>query len=495
MNERKDNDRQEADVRQATRRAFLGRTGLGLGSIALGSLLSRDGYARTAPGLGLAGTGDEGGTGLGISHYRPRAKKVLYLFMAGAPSQLDLFDPKPTLDRLDGTDAPEELWKKERFAFIKGVPKLLRSPFQFSQQGRSGAWLSELLPHLGRVVDKVSFVRSLHTDHFNHGPAQIFMNCGHQIVGRPSLGSWLMYGLGTENEDLPGFVVLVSGKIDPGAGSACWSSGFLPTQHQGVEFRTKGDPVPCVSNPDGVTAATRARALSTLTELNRQRRDAVGDPEIDTRISAYELAFRMQTSVPELAELSSEPESVREAYGVELGKPSFANNCLLARRMLERGVRFVQLYHRGWDHHGTDNSDDLEHGLPKMCEQTDRATAALLEDLEQRGLLDETLVVWGGEFGRTPMFEGRKTTHLGRDHHPRAFTMWFAGAGIRPGLTLGATDDLGYHVTEDPVHVHDLHATVLHLLGIDHEKLTYRHQGRDFRLTDVHGEVFEKLLT
>ena len=469
-------------LRQSTRRHFLGQAGVGLGSIALSSLLARETSGAPA---GAAPSGP---------HFPPRVKNVIYLFMAGAPSQLDLFDPKPALDRYHDTAAPKELLAGERFAFIKGVPNLLASPYKFAKFGQSGADLSTLLPNLSRHVDDIAFVRSCYTDHFNHGPAQIFMNSGYQIVGRPSLGSWLMYGLGSANRDLPGFVVLVSGKIDPGAGASCWGSGFLPTVHQGVEFRTKGEPVPCVANPPGVSPSTRERSIQTLGELNKMRLAAVGDPEIDARIDAYEMGFRMQTSVPELADISSEPASVLQRYGVKPGQRSFANNCLLARRMIERGVRFVQLYHRGWDHHGSNASDDLMHSLPKMCRQTDQATAALLEDLRQRGLLDETLVVWGGEFGRTPMYEVRDVKFLGRDHHPRAFTMWFAGGGIRPGVTMGATDELGYHVTEDPVHVHDLHATILHLLGIDHTRLTYRHQGRDFRLTDVHGSLVNGIL-
>jgi hypothetical protein len=479
------------DLREITRRHFFRQGACGVGTIALGSLLNESftlSEGREARVEGLAQDAR-------ATHYAPRAKSVIYLFMAGAPSQIDLFDPKPKLNEHHDKPIPEEFLKGQRFAFIKGQPKLLGSPYPFQRHGQSGAAVSNLLPHTAAIADDLAFVRSMHTNHFNHAPAQIFMNTGHTVVGRPSMGSWATYGLGSENRDLPGFVVLVSGKIDPGAGSSCWSSGFLPTTHQGVEFRSKGDPVPCVSNPEGVDGAARGRSIELLRDLNRRHLDQVGDREIATRIAAYEMAYRMQTSVPELMDLSKEPRAVHEAYGTEPGKASFANNCLLARRLVERGVRFVQLYHRGWDHHGTDTSDDLMHGLPTMCRQTDRPAAALVLDLKRRGLLDSTIVMWGGEFGRTPMNEGRADgKFLGRDHHPRAFTMWLAGGGVRPGVTVGATDELGYNIAEDPVHVHDLHATVLHLLGIEHTRLTYRFQGRDYRLTDVHGNVVTKLL-
>jgi len=455
-----------------TRRAILAQ--MGLGPIALHSLLAGD--RRQGP------------------HFTPRAKRVIWLSMDGAPSQLDLFEPKPALQRLDGKPVPQELIAGQRFAFLKGTPSLLATPYAFAQRGQCGAPVSELLPHLALIVDKIAFVKSMHTEQFNHGPAQVFMNTGHAVVGRPSCGSWVHYGLGSEGHDLPGFVVLVSGKIDPGAGSSLWSSGFLPSTHAGVELRTKGEPVPCVRDPEGVDRKARARTIELVNGLNRRRLLALGDPEIASRIDAYELAFRMQASVPELVDVQSEPAEVHALYGTEPGKNSFANNCLLARRLVERGVRFVQLHHRGWDHHGSDASDDLLHGLPNMCRQTDRAATALVLDLERRGLLDETLVVWGGEFGRTPMQEVRDPKFLGRDHHGKAFTIWLAGAGIRQGTTLGATDDLGYHITEHPVHVNDLHATVLHLLGLDHERLTHRFQGRDYRLTDVAGTVVRALL-
>ena len=462
-----------------TRRHFFERAGFGVGGAALSSLLEGESRASGAQYI-----------------TRPaKAKNIIYLFMAGAPSHMDLFDDKPKLRELDGQICPPELLQGERFAFIEGAPTILGSPYTFDRYGQSGTELSELLPHLAEVVDDIAVVKSMHTGQFNHAPAQIFMNTGHQIVGRPSMGSWLTYGLGSENEDLPGFVVLLSGESDPDGGKSCWGSGFLPTIHQGVEFRAQGAPVLYLENPDGVSAESRRASLDTIGQLNAERAKVVGDPEIDTRIASYELAYRMQTSVPELMDISNEPESVHSAYGTEPGQASFANNCLLARRLVERGVRFVQLYHWGWDHHGTSSVDDIATALPALCEQTDRASAALVKDLKERGMLDETLIVWGGEFGRTAMNEGRNNSKfIGRDHHPRAFTMWLAGGGVTPGITVGRTDELGYNIVEDPVDVHDLHATTLHLLGIDHEKLTYRFQGRDFRLTDVYGKVVSKLV-
>jgi uncharacterized protein (DUF1501 family) len=471
---------------ETTRRHFFRQAGFGIGSIALSALLDRELRAQEASLNPMAPK---------RPHFAPRAKNIIYLFMMGAPSQLDLFDEKQKLRQYNDQPVPEEVIKGERFAFIKGVPKLLGSPYEFKRHGQSGATVSNLLPHLSTVVDDLAFVKSVHTNHFNHAPAQVFMNTGHTIVGRPSMGSWLTYGLGSESSDLPGFVVLISGKIDPGAGSACWSSGFLPTTYQGVEFRSKGDPVLCVSNPDGVDREVRGHTVDTLRALNQRHLEQTGDPEIATRIAAYEMAFRMQSSVPELVDVTREPKWVHDMYGTEPGKNSFANNCLLARRLVERGTRFVQLYHRGWDHHGTSHADDIPHGLPELCKQTDQAAVALVKDLKARGMLDDTLVIWGGEFGRTPMNESRgEGKFMGRDHHPRAFTMWMAGGGIKPGVTIGATDELGYTIAEDPVHVHDLHATALHLMGIDHLRLTTKFQGREYRLTDVHGNVVSKLL-
>jgi hypothetical protein len=481
----KDTKRTDA-LRAITRRHFFREAGFGVGTAALASLLQRDLFAAEVA---------KGATGLGLPHFPARAKNVIYLFMAGAPSQVDLLDYKPKLQALNGSSAPDEIVKGERFAFIRGTPKLLGSPYKFSQHGQSGAAVSELLPHTASITDDIAIVRSIHTTQFNHAPAQIFMNTGHQIVGRPSVGSWLTYGLGSESKDLPGFVVLLSGLNQPDGGKSCWGSGFLPTVYQGVEFRSQGDPVLFLRDPEGVGREDRRSSLDVLGDLNRKRLQATGDPEIETRIAAYELAYRMQTSVPELMDIASEPAAVHEMYGTEPGRRSFANNCLLARRLVERGVRFVQLYHRGWDHHGTNGRDDIVHGLPSLCRATDQASAALVKDLKQRGLLDDTLVVWGGEFGRTPMNEERNgSTFLGRDHHPRAFSIWLAGGGIKPGITFGATDELGYNAVEDAIDVQDLHATMLHLLGVDHTRLTYRFQGRDFRLTDVTGNVIHKLL-
>jgi hypothetical protein len=474
-----------------TRRHFFRQAGFGIGSLALASLL--DERLLATGGAGAVQKPD--GSRPPGPHFAPRAKQIIYLFMAGAPSQIDLFDHKPKLQQYDGQPIPEEMVKGERFAFIKGTPRLLASPFSFGRHGQSGAELSTLLPHLASHADDIAIVRSMHTTQFNHAPGQIFMNTGHQIIGRPSLGSWLSYGLGSENADLPAFVVLMSGQNNPDGGKSCWGSGFLPTVHQGVEFRSKGEPVLFSANPDGVTAASRRESIDLVNDLNRLQRADTGDPETDTRIAAYELAYRMQSSVPALTDLSGEPQSVQDMYGTTPGKVSFANNCLLARRLVERGVRFVQLYHRGWDTHGASAGTDIVVRLPGLCMEIDRAIGALLTDLKRKGLLDTTLVVWGGEFGRTPINEARNGSKLlGRDHHPRAFTMWMAGAGVKRGVTIGRTDELGYNVVEDPVDVHDLHATILHLMGFDHEKLTYKFQGRDFRLTDVSGKIVRKLL-
>jgi len=460
-----------------TRRHFLGGATLSLGSLALSSLLVGNARAQ------------------GRLHFAPKAKRVVYLHMAGAPSSLDLFDPKPKLNELDRQPIPESFTKGERFAFIKGTPKLLGSPFQFGRHGQSGAQVSELLPHFARIVDRVAIVRSMHTKEFNHAPAQVFAHTGHARIGRPSFGSWVSYGLGRIQEDLPAFVVLTSGQFQPDGGAALWSNGFLPGEHQGVRFRPGNEGVPFLANPEGVSRELRRRELDALQELQRGRMERCGDPELEARIAQYELAYRMQTSVPDLLELAQESPETLARYGAQPGERSFANHCLLARRMLERGVRFVQLYHWGWDSHGTGESDDLLHSLRRRCEETDRASAALVEDLAARGLLDDTLVIWGGEFGRTPMNEERDgSKFLGRDHHPHCFTIWLAGGGIRPGVTYGATDELGYFIAENPVEVHDLHATLLHLLGLDHERLTYRSEGRDFRLTDVAGRVVTPLL-
>jgi hypothetical protein len=471
-----------------TRRHFFKQTGFGIGAAALTGLLN--------PAVLHGETVDAVNPLAPKSPMFPaKAKSVIYLFMAGAPSQVDLLDPKPTLQKYDGQNVPAELMKGERFAFIKGTPKLLGSPFEFQRCGQSGAEISELLPHLRTVADNIAIIRSVHTTQFNHAPAQIFMNTGFQIIGRPSMGSWMTYGLGSECKDLPGFVVLISGENQPDGGKACWGSGFLPTLYQGVEFRSQGNPVLFLADPEGVSKTSRRESLDLLKQLNEIHLQSNGDPEIVTRIASYEMAYRMQSSVPDLVDISKEPAAVHELYGTAPGKKSFANNCLLARRLVERGVRFVQLYHRGWDNHGTSSHDDIVNRLPSLCQETDRAAAALILDLKQRGLLDSTVVVWGGEFGRTPMNEARNNSKfLGRDHHPRAFTMWMAGGGIRPGITIGKTDELGYNIAEDPVDVHDIHATILNQMGIEHTKLTYRFQGRDFRLTDVAGNVVKKLI-
>ncbi|MBX7131895.1 MAG: DUF1501 domain-containing protein [Fimbriimonadaceae bacterium] len=477
-------------LRRMTRRTFFKEIGYGIGGLALTSMMS-------TPLLAALQQEKKRQDPLAprIPHFAPKAKSVIYLFMAGAPSQIDMFDRKPMLQKYDGQDCPEELLKGERFAFIRGKPRLLGSPYKFEKVGKSGQVVSELLPHFKEIADEVAVVRSLSTSQFNHAPAQLFMNTGFQVPGRPSMGSWLTYGLGSENADLPGFVVLISGVNNPDGGKSCWGSGFLPSVYQGVEFRSKGEPVLFVTDPDGVTREIRRDTLDALRDLNQMQHLAVGDPEIETRIAQYELAYRMQSSVPELMEIAKEPKAIHEMYGTDPGKASFANNCLLARRLVEKGVRFVQLYHRGWDHHGDSEGNDIKHGLPEMCRQIDQPAAALIKDLKQRGLLDETLVIWSGEFGRTPINEGRGGSPFpGRDHHPRAFTIWMAGGGVKAGLSLGQTDELGYNVVEDPVDVHDLHATILHLMGLDHTKVTYRSQGRNFRLTDVFGNVVTKLV-
>ncbi len=469
---------------ERTRRHFFRDCGVGVGKIALASLLAA-GRARGADREAA------GGSALaGMPHHAPRARNVIFLFMAGAPSQLDLFDRKPELERYDGKPVPAEVVKDQRYAFIRPDASLMASRFKFARHEQSGVELSEMLPHLAGVVDEIAVVKSMHTDQFNHAPAQIFLNTGSPLPGRPSMGSWVTYGLGSEAEDLPGFVVLSSGAGLSG-GAALWSSGFLPTSYQGVPFRTKGDPILNVASPAGYDQALQRGSLDVIGGMNRMHAEEVGDPEIRTRIAAYEMAFRMQSSAPELIDLGSESAETLALYGVKAGEPSFAANCLLARRMVERGVRFIQLFHEGWDHHS-----DVAGGLKQQCGVTDQAAAALILDLKRRGLLDETLVVWGGEFGRTPMVESNAALgrSLGRDHHPQAFTMWLAGGGIKRGMTLGATDELGFHVVENPVHVHDLQATILHLLGLDHMRLTFRFQGRDFRLTDVHGEVVEAVV-
>jgi uncharacterized protein (DUF1501 family) len=468
--------------RHLSRRWFFKDCALGLGGMALTSLLNGSRTEASVPPGILQGPK--------LPHFAGRAKSVIYLFMAGAPSQLELFDYKPTLAKYNGQPVPKDVLRGQTYAFIKPDSAIYAPEFKFEQHGQSRQWISEALPHLSKVADDIAVVRSVSTDAFNHAPGQIFMNTGSQQFGRPSFGSWVSYGLGSESQDLPAFVVLNSaGGLSGGAGN--YGAGFLPTVHQGVLFRKGADPVLYLSNPKGMSGNLQRKTLDVIKELNEERLGIVGDPEIATRINSFELAYRMQMSAPELVDLSRESAATLELYGAEPGKASFANNCLLARRMVERGVRFVQLFHEAWDHHS-----DVKGGVKAQAGITDKACAALIQDLKQRGLLDSTLVVWGGEFGRTPQVEGSVELErsLGRDHHPQAFSMWMAGGGVKPGLSLGETDDFGFNVVKDKVHVHDLHATLMHLLGFNHEKLTYRFQGRDFRLTDVFGDVVTPLL-
>ncbi len=469
-----------------TRRHFFEECGVGVGKIALGMLLGES-LGRSAFG---GAAEPENPLAARQPHFPAKAKRVIHLFMAGAPSQLDLFDYKPDLARLEGRPLPPSVIMGQRYAFIRPDAAVLGPRFKFARFGQSGASLSEMLPHLAGVVDDICIIKSAHTDQFNHAPAQIFLNTGFSQPGRPSLGSWVLYGLGSEATDLPAFVVMSTGSGISG-GAANWSSGFLPTVYTGVRLRNQGDPILNISSPPGVDARMQRDSLDLVGALNRRRLQMVGDPEIATRIAAYEMAFRLQTSAPEVMDLRSEGKETLELYGADPDKPSFARACLLARRLIERGVRFVNIYHEGWDAH-----TDVSGNLKTNCGATDQASAALIKDLKRRGLLEDTLVIWGGEFGRTPMVESNRALgrSLGRDHHPQAFTMWMAGGGIKPGITYGATDDLGFHVAANPVHVHDLQATILHLLGFDHEKLTFHHAGRDFRLTDVHGKVVKELV-
>ena len=473
-----------AEARQAvTRRTFLARSAGGLGMAALGSL-----FGGTAQAAGLPG----------MPNHAPKAKRIIYLFQSGAPSQMDLFDPKPAMAGRRGEDLPASIRQGQRLTTMtSGQSKFPVAPsiFKFAQHGNSGAWFSELMPHMSKLADEWTIIRSMNTEAINHDPAITFMQTGSQLAGRPSIGSWVGYGLGSENRDLPSYVVLTSfgsGRPDDQPlYDRLWSAGFLSSKHQGVKFRNKGDRVLYLSNPPGIDSATRRETLDELAALNQSRFDVVGDPEIQARIAQYEMAFKMQASVPDLLDISKEPQSVLDMYGADVKRPgSYASNCLLARRLAERDVRFVQLFHMGWDHHG-----GLPNALKGQCKDTDQATAALITDLKQRGLLDDTLIVWGGEFGRTIYSQGALTeTNYGRDHHPRCFTMLMAGAGVKKGFTFGTTDDFCYNIVDNPVHVHDLNATIMHLLGVDHERLTFRYQGRDFRLTDIHGSVVKSVL-
>lgn len=483
------------ELQDITRRHFLYNMATGIGGIALGSLVGcsfSGGKPNSAAGMPL------NPLALKSPHFPPKAKNVIYLHMAGAPSQLELFDYKPELFKLNGQDCPQSFLQGKKFAFIKGVPKMLGPVVkEFKQHGQSGAYVSNHLPYFQHIADDVSFIKTMYTDQFNHAPAQLFMHTGSPRLGKPSIGSWVTYGLGTENQNLPGYIVLASGGKTPDAGKSVWGSGFLPSVYQGVQCRSEGDPVLYVSDPHGMDRDLKGELISTINELNKDHYEEVNDPEIKTRISQYEMAFKMQVSVPEVMDIKQEPEYIHKLYGTEPGKSSFANNCLLARRLVEKGVRYVQLFHWGWDSHGTGPGDALNGGFEDRCREVDQPMTALIQDLKQRGLLEDTLVVWGGEFGRTPMRENRNggsMGSLGRDHHADAFTIWMAGGGIKRGISYGETDEMGYYGVKDRVHVHDLQATILNQLGFDHEKLTYNFQGRDFRLTDVHGKVVNDLI-
>ncbi len=465
------------------RRVFLRNGAAALSATALAGLL---------PKTSLAGPGS------GFPNFPAKAKRVIYLFQSGAPSQMDLFDPKPGMKEHHGKDLPDSIRKGQRLTTMTSGQKnfpIAPSIFKFARHGKSGQWMSEVLPHLSKEADELCFIKSMHTEAINHDPAITFCQTGHQLAGRPSLGAWLSYGLGTENKDLPAYVVMTSWGTgrpnDQPLYDRLWGAGFLPTQHQGVKFRNSGDPVLYLSDPKGINRKMRRDMLDEIAQLNRKDRQVVGDPEIDARISQYEMAFRMQSSVPDLTDVSKEPKHILDSYGPDVLKPgTYAANCLLARRMAERDVRCIQLFHMGWDHHG-----GLPNAVKGQCRDVDQPTAALIADLRQRGLLEDTLIVWGGEFGRTIYSQGKLTaTNYGRDHHPRCFTVFLAGAGIKKGYSLGATDDYCYNITEDPVHVHDLNATIMHLLGVDHKKLTYRFQGRDYRLTDIHGHLVKKIM-
>ncbi len=475
--------------RHRTRRCFLGDSGLGLGAMALASL-TEDSRASDVPISSMTPLEQR------QPHFQASAKRVIYLHLTGSPPNLDIYDYKPELVKRSGQDCPDEFLKGRTFAFTSGVPKLLGTPRKFLRCGESGTWLSDAVPNLHGIADEMCFIHSMYTDQFNHAPAELLIYTGSPRSGRPSMGSWATYGLGTENQDLPGFVVLISSGVQPNGGANSYGSGFLPSVFQGVQCRSKGDPVLYVSNPAGMDRALRRRSLDTLRQLNEIQAQNLGHPETLTRIAQYELAYRMQMSVPDVMDISKETKETQETYGAVPGESSFANNCLLARRLVEQGVRFVQLFDWGWDFHGTGPGEGLTDGLTNKWAKTDRPIAALIQDLKQRGLLKDTLIVCGGEFGRTPFREGRTAASnvLGRDHYPDCFTMWMAGGGVKGGVNYGQTDELGFGIVENKVHIHDLQATIMHLLGFDHEKLTYRFQGRDYRLTDVHGEVIRPIL-
>jgi hypothetical protein len=469
-------------ARFLTRRTFLKHSGaFGIGSLALAGMAHANVVNPIAPRP---------------SHYNAKVKRVIFLHMSGGPPHLDLFDYKPQLVKHHDEPCPDSFIKGKTFAFTSGVPKLLGTFQNFRQHGRCGAWVSDALPHIASIADELTFVKSMYSDQFNHAPAELLLYTGSARPGRPSFGSWVTYGLGSESANLPGFIVLVSGGSLPSAGKAAWGSGFLPSVYQGVQCRSGGDPVLYVSNPPGMNRSTRRLTLDALRDLNEMQEKELGSPETVTRIAQYEMAFRMQTAVPEVMDISHEDPRTLAMYGAQPGASSFANNCLLARRLCEQGVRFVQLFDWGWDFHGTNPNEDIRNGLITRSEKMDRPVAALIKDLKDRGMLDDTLVVWGAEFGRTPFREGRTaaTTNVGRDHHPHCYTLFMAGAGLKPGFTYGSSDEMGFYPAETPVHVHDLQATILHLMGFNHEKLTYRYQGREFRLTDVHGNIVKPLL-
>jgi hypothetical protein len=484
-------------ARMETRRHFLKECAFGFGSLALASFMQSCGLGSTTP---VANTLFDPAHPLApkLPHFPGRAKSVIYLHMAGAPSQLELFDYKPELQKLDGLDCPPSLLEGKRFAFIRGVPKMMGPQAKFAQHGQSGTWLSEHLPHLSTVVDELSFLKAVTTDQFNHAPAQLLMQTGSARLGRPSMGSWVTYGLGTENQNLPGFVVLTSGGKFPDAGKSVWGSGFLPSVYQGVQCRSEGDPVLFINDPHGMDRDLRKASIDAINKVNEVEYSEYNDPEILSRIAQYEMAYKMQISVPDVMDIKDEPAYIHEMYGTKPGEASFANNVLLARKLVEKGVRFVQLFDWGWDTHGTGPDQAIDVGLINKCRQTDKSVTALILDLKQRGLLDDTLVVWGGEFGRTPMMEnrdGKQNPFKGRDHHTEAFTIWMAGGGIRKGVSYGETDEIGYSTIDGKVTPFDVQATILNRLGFNHEEFTYQFQGRPFRLTDVHGKVIEQVIT
>jgi hypothetical protein len=495
MPERRTCHRQAAEeyLHLQTRRLFLRQSMFGLGALALGNLAGGCSPKTKGQPFDLANP-----MALRTPHFPPKAKSVIYLHMAGAPSQLELFDYKPALAKLDGQECPASLLDGKKFAFIRGVPTMLGPQAKFEQRGQSGAWISDYLPHFAEMADDVAFLKAVTTDQFNHAPAQLLMHTGTPRLGRPSIGAWVTYGLGSANENLPGFVVLTSGGKNPDAGKSVWGSGFLPSVYQGVQCRSEGDPVLFINNPKGISQELRRASIDAINDVNRQTHEEFGDPETLSRISQYEMAYRMQIAAPEVMNINDEPPYIHEMYGAEPGKSTFANNALLARRLVEKGVRYVQLFDWGWDAHGTDEGLAIDIGMRRKCESVDKAMTALLIDLKQRGLLEETLVVWGGEFGRTPMQENRNGSKMpfkGRDHHIECFTIWMAGGGVKGGVSYGETDEIGYAPVKDKTTTFDVHATMLHLLGFDHEKLTYQFQGRPFRLTDVSGEVIQAIVT